>query len=91
MVVSDDGAAAITQRIAMGKAMIALKTKTASADGAKADAALMAPLGVARPGGFPIMAGPDVVGAIAVSGSPTGQADEVCARAALSKIQGRVK
>ena len=35
--VSDDGSAAITQRIAMGKAMISLKTKGASADGAKAD------------------------------------------------------
>jgi len=89
--VSDDGAAAITQRIAMGKAMIALKTKGASADGAKADPAIMAALGLPRPGGFPIMAGADVVGAIAVSGSPTGQADEVCAKAAIAKIQDRVK
>lgn len=89
--VSDDGAAAITQRIAMGKAMIALKTKGASADGAKADPAVMAALGPARPGGFPIMAGAEVVGAIAVSGSPTGAADEVCAKAAIAKIQDRVK
>jgi uncharacterized protein GlcG (DUF336 family) len=89
--VSNDGAAAITQRIAMGKAMISLKTKGASADGAKADPAVMAPLGAARPGGFPIMAGADLVGAIAVSGSPTGGADEVCAKAAIAKIQDRVK
>ena len=89
--VSNDGAAAITQRIAMGKAMIALKTKGASADGAKADAAIMAPLGTARAGGFPILAGSDIVGAIAVSGSPAGQADEVCAKAAMAKIQDRVK
>jgi uncharacterized protein GlcG (DUF336 family) len=89
--VSDDGAAAITQRIAMGKAMISLKTKGASADGAKADPAVMASLGVARPGGFPIMVGNDVVGAIAVSGSPTGQADEVCAKAAMAKVQDRIK
>jgi uncharacterized protein GlcG (DUF336 family) len=89
--VSDDGAAAITQRIAMGKAMISLKTKGASADGAKADPAVMASLGAARPGGFPIMAGAEVVGAIAVSGSPTGAADEVCAKAAIAKIQDRVK
>jgi uncharacterized protein GlcG (DUF336 family) len=89
--VSGDGAAAITQRIAMGKAMISIKTKGASVDGTKADAAVMAPLGVARPGGFPIMAGADLVGAIAVSGSPSGQADEVCAKAALAKIQDRVK
>jgi uncharacterized protein GlcG (DUF336 family) len=89
--ISDDGAAAITQRIAMGKAIIALKTNGPSADGAKADPAIMAPLGVARPGAFPIMAGSDLVGVIAVSGSPTGQADEVCAKAAIAKIQGRVK
>jgi uncharacterized protein GlcG (DUF336 family) len=89
--VSDDGAAAITQRIAMGKAMISLKTKGASADGAKADPAVMASLGAARPGGFPIMAGSDVVGAIAVSGSPSGGADEVCAKAAMAKVQDRIK
>jgi uncharacterized protein GlcG (DUF336 family) len=90
-IVSGDGAAAITQRIAMGKALIALKTKGASAEGAKADPAVMAPLGVARPGGFPILAGSEVVAAIAVSGSPTGQADEACAKAAIAKIQARVK
>jgi uncharacterized protein GlcG (DUF336 family) len=89
--VSDDGAAAITQRIAMGKAMISLKTKGASADGAKADAAVMAPLGAARPGGFPLLAGTDLVGAIAVSGSPSGGADEVCAKAAIAKIGDRIK
>ena len=89
--VSNDGAAAITQRIAMGKAMISLKTKGASADGAKADPAVMASLGVPRPGGFPLMAGSDVVGAIAVSGSPSGGADEVCAKAAMAKIQAEIK
>jgi uncharacterized protein GlcG (DUF336 family) len=91
VVISGDGAAAITQRIAMGKAMISLKTKGASADGAKADPAVMAPLGPPRPGGFPIMAGSDLVGAIAVSGSPTGGADEVCAKAAIAKVQDRIK
>jgi uncharacterized protein GlcG (DUF336 family) len=89
--IAGDGAAAITARIAMGKAMISLKTKGASADGAKADPAVMASLGAARAGGFPIMAGADVVGAIAVSGSPTGTADEVCAKAGMAKIQDRVK
>ena len=89
--VSNDGAAAITQRIAMGKAMISLKTKGASADGAKADPAVMASLGAPRPGGFPLMAGSDVVGAIAVSGSPSGGADEVCAKAAMAKIQAEIK
>ncbi len=89
--VANDGAAAITARIAMGKAMISLKTKGASADGAKADPAIMASLGTARPGGFPLMAGTDLVGAIAVSGSPSGAADEVCAKAAMAKIGDRIK
>jgi uncharacterized protein GlcG (DUF336 family) len=93
VVISNDGAKAITQRIAQGKAMIALKTKGPSdaAVSGKADPAITGPLGVARPGGFPLMAGADVVGAIAVSGSPTGQADEVCAKAAIAKIQSRIK
>jgi len=91
VLVSDDGAKAITQRIAAGKAAIALKTKGASGAAAKGDPAAIAGLGPARPGGFPILAGSDVVGAIAVSGSPTGQADEVCAKAALARIQDRVK
>ena len=98
--ISGDGAAAITQRIAMGKANISLKTKMSSGDAAakaKADTAFNAmlmgdpSLGVARPGGIPILAGADVIGALAVSGSPTGDKDEVCARAGLAKIQGRLK
>jgi uncharacterized protein GlcG (DUF336 family) len=86
VVISNDGAKAITQRIAQSKAMIALAAKGPS-NGAKVDAAL----GVARPGGFPLMAGTTLVGAIAVSGSPSGQADEVCANAAIAKIQARIK
>jgi uncharacterized protein GlcG (DUF336 family) len=86
VVISNDGAKAITQRIAEGKAMIALAVKGPS-NGAKADAAL----GPARPGGFPIMAGNTVVGAIAASGSPSGQADEVCVKAGLARIQDRIK
>jgi len=86
VVISNDGAKAITQRIAQSKAMIALAAKGPS-NGAKVDAAL----GVARPGGFPLMAGTTLVGAIGVSGSPAGTADEVCAKAAIAKIQDRIK
>jgi uncharacterized protein GlcG (DUF336 family) len=32
-----------------------------------------------------------LVGAIAASGSPTGQADEVCVKAGLAKIQDRIQ
>jgi uncharacterized protein GlcG (DUF336 family) len=93
VVISDDGAKAITQRIAQGKAMIALKTKGPSdpAVSSKADPAIMASLGVARPGGLPLMAGGNVIGAIAASGSPSGQADEVCVRAGIAKIADRIK
>ena len=98
--ISNDGAAAITQRIAMGKANISLKTKMNSGDAvakAKTDAAFNTmltgdpSLGVPRPGGIPIMVGSDIIGAMAVSGSPTGAADEVCAKAGLAKIQARLK
>jgi uncharacterized protein GlcG (DUF336 family) len=93
VMISEDGAKAITQRIAQGKAMIALKTKGASdpAVSSKADPAILASLGVARPGGLPLMAGGNVVGAIAASGSPSGQADEVCVRAGIAKIADRIK
>ena len=42
-------------------------------------------------GGVTIMAGGTAVGAIGVSGAPGGQFDEECARAALAKIQDRMK
>src|SRR6185312_11621285 len=76
--ISGDGAAEITQRIAMGKALIALKTKMSSGDAAakaRTDTAFNAmlmgdpALGAARPGAILIQAGPDVIGAIAISGS----------------------
>src|SRR5215471_16425816 len=42
-------------------------------------------------GGVTIMAGGSAIGAIGVSGAPGGQFDEECARAALAKIQERMK
>ena len=42
-------------------------------------------------GGVAIMAGGTTIGAIGVSGAPGGQFDEECARAALAKIQDRMK
>jgi uncharacterized protein GlcG (DUF336 family) len=38
-----------------------------------------------------IMAGGNPIGAIGVSGAPGGQFDEECARAAIAKIQERMK
>ena len=42
-------------------------------------------------GGVAIMAGGNIIGGIGVSGAPGGQFDEECARAAIAKIQGRMK
>ena len=42
-------------------------------------------------GGVAIMAGGNIIGGIGVSGAPGGQFDEECARAALAKIQSRMK
>jgi len=97
--ISGDGAAAITQRIASGKATTALKMKMTSGEAgerAKTDQAFMAQLmadpamGTPRQGGVPLMAGNDIVGAIAVSGAPSGAQDEPCARAGIAKIQDRL-
>ncbi len=42
-------------------------------------------------GGAAIMAGGKAIGGIGVSGAPGGQFDEECARAAIAKIQDRLK
>jgi uncharacterized protein GlcG (DUF336 family) len=42
-------------------------------------------------GGVAIMAGGKTIGGIGVSGAPGGQFDEECARAAIAKIQERMK
>jgi len=98
--ISGDGAAAITQRIAMGKAMISLKTKMTSGEAAakaKTDAEFGALLmndpllGVPRPGGIPVAVNASVIGAMAVSGTPSGDKDEVCARAGLAKVSDRIR
>jgi len=97
--ISNDGAKAVTQRIAMTKAQAVLKYKMTSgevADKAKTDTALAAEIkanpliDTARQGAIPIMAGGEIVGAFAVSGAPGGDKDEVCARAGLAKIQSRI-
>jgi len=97
---SGDGAAAITQRIAMTKARIVLKYRASSGevtDRAAKDPKLTMELAadplilMPRAGAFPIKAGDEVVGAIAVSGAPGGEKDEPCAQAGIAKIQARLK
>lgn len=100
VVISNDGAAAITQRVAMSKAQAVLKYGIASGEvvaKAAADPAFAAEvkanplIDTARRGAVPIKAGSELVGAFAVSGAPGGDKDEACALAGLAKIQDRVK
>jgi uncharacterized protein GlcG (DUF336 family) len=100
VVISNDGAAAVTQRIAMTKIQAVLKYKMTSgevAEKAKTDTALAAEIKAnpmietARQGAVPIMSGGQTIGFFAVSGAPGGDKDEVCVRAGLAKIQDRIK
>jgi uncharacterized protein GlcG (DUF336 family) len=99
VVISNDGAAAVTQRIAMSKVQAVLKyhmtsgevaAKAAADPAFKAEVAANPMIDTARQGAVPIMAGSDMVGVFAVSGAPGGDKDEVCTKAGLAKIQGRV-
>ena len=98
VVISNDGAAAITQRIAMTKIQAVLKYNMTSGEvaaKANADAAFKAEVAAnplietARQGAIPIMAGATRVGFFAVSGAPGGDKDEVCTSAGLAKIAGK--
>ena len=98
VVISNDGAAAITQRIAMSKIQAVMKYKMSSGDVAKkaaADPAFAAEvkanpmIDTARQGALPIMKGAETIGFFAVSGAPGGDKDEVCTSAGLAKIAGR--
>ena len=98
VVISNDGAAAVTQRIAMSKIQAVLKYKMSSGDVAKkaaADPAFAAEIkanpliDTARQGALAITKGSEVVGFFAVSGAPGGDKDEVCTSAGLAKIAGK--
>jgi uncharacterized protein GlcG (DUF336 family) len=46
---------------------------------------------IALGGGLPISIGNEVIGAIGVGGAPSGEADEVCAKAGIDKIADRLR
>ena len=46
---------------------------------------------IALQGALPIKVGEDVVGAVGVSGSPGGDKDEACAKAAIDKVADQLK
>jgi uncharacterized protein GlcG (DUF336 family) len=94
VLLSGDGAAAITQSIAMGKAVSSLRNGRPSAElaaAARTDKELATKLaadpqqGPQRGGGLPIKVGASVIGAIGVSGSPDAGWDVECAQAGLDK------
>lgn len=98
VLLSGDGAAAITQSIAMGKAVSAVKNGKPSAElavAARTDKELAARLaadpqqGPQRGGGLPIKSGDSVIGAIAVSGSPDANWDVMCAQAGIDKATAK--
>ncbi len=61
----------------------------ATAIGAGQQATLPGMIGLA--GGIPIKAGDDVIGAVALSGSPKTDLDEDCARAGVAKVADQLK
>lgn len=94
VLLSGNGAAAITQSIAMGKAVSAVRNGRPSAElavEARTDKALADKLaadpqqGPQRGGGLPIRSGASVIGAIGVSGAPDAGWDAECAQAGLTK------
>jgi uncharacterized protein GlcG (DUF336 family) len=100
VMISNDGAAAITQRIAMSKVQAVLKYKMTSGEvaaKAAADPAFAAEIkanpliDTARQGAVPLMAGGELIGVFAASGAPGGDKDEVCVRAGIAKIADRIK
>ena len=105
VLVSADGAGANSVETSTKKAFTANAFRTTTSDlveKMKTDKALEAKLDAdsslrARPGGLPIMAGNEVIGAIGVGGTPTrngiagGLGDEACAKTGLDKIKDRLK
>jgi uncharacterized protein GlcG (DUF336 family) len=98
VLLSGNGAAAITQSIAMGKAVSSLRNGKPSADlavEARTNSELAAKLaadpqqGPQRGGGIPIKVGSSVIGAIAVSGAPDAGWDAECAQAGLTAAMAK--
>jgi uncharacterized protein GlcG (DUF336 family) len=96
---SGDNASYRTPELAGSKAATVVKYKVASGviqKRADTEPALVEELkadpkiGAAHQGGLPIMAGGEMIGAIAVSGAAGGQNDEACAKAGLDKISARL-
>ncbi len=100
VLLSGDGASERTQMIAGTKVAASLKYKMDGGEivaKAKADPAFTKALmddpkiGGVRQGALLIKVGGEIIGAIAVSGAPGGDKDEVCTKAGLDKVASRLK
>jgi uncharacterized protein GlcG (DUF336 family) len=85
----DTIAAPITARISRQKAFTAANFNAAtSALGDRANSPIGRVKGlVMAAGGLPIQAGGTLLGAVGVSGAPSGKTDEVCAQAGIDRVQ----
>ena len=98
LVLMGDGARALTREVTRRKAYTSAVrgvttadyTKLVTAPGAFNPGLYDAELATG-PGGVPIKAGDDTIGAIAAAGAPGGDKDEACANAGLAKISDRLK
>lgn len=91
----DDDAFLISGQVSQGKAAAAINFGMSSAEAGKLLSSSPNPPQfpgiMALRGALLIRAGPDVIGAVGVSGAPTGELDEICASRALAKLAGKLK
>jgi uncharacterized protein GlcG (DUF336 family) len=99
LMLASDGAPEMTVQVAIRKAFTSLTFRQPSGqvgDQAKTDQALAAriaadPKLITWAGGEPLIAGPDLIGAIGVSGAPGGDKDDACTTAGIAKVKDRLK
>lgn len=93
VVLHDDGASPHTVENSLRKAFTALTFRQPSGEAGKRFTSNPANLGFLHltnvttlAGGLPILAGNEVVGAIGISGAPSGDMDAVCAQVGIDRI-----
>ena len=101
VMLSGDGASERTQGIAPTKVAAAIRYNMSSGEvlnKSKTDAAMAAEIkadpkigGTVRQGALLLKVGNDTIGAIAASGAPGGDKDEVCTQAAVDKVKDRLR
>jgi uncharacterized protein GlcG (DUF336 family) len=98
VVITGDGARALTREVTRRKAYTAALWGVSTADLGKRIAtpgafnpAIYDPQLAPAPGGLPIKVGDDTIGGISAAGAPGGDKDEACAEAGIAKISDRLK